>query len=196
MAALLYFVTTLATVRTKVRRFSFTAALISEAILLATLSCRHPWGIIAMLAVGVAPPLWELHARRRPMRVFALHMAVFLGLLAVGWAVVEHTPPGAAPPVWSIALLIGAVLMRSGIVPMHCWITDLFEHAAFGTALLFVTPMVGVYAAIRLLLPIAPDWALRSIGLISLFTAVYSAGMALVQRDARRFFWYLFISYY
>jgi NADH-quinone oxidoreductase subunit M len=44
-------------------------------------------------------------------------------------------------------------------------------------------------------LPIVPDWALRSIALISLFTAVYAAGMALVQRDARRFFCYLFLSH-
>jgi NADH-quinone oxidoreductase subunit M len=101
----------------------------------------------------------------------------------------------AAPPLWAIALLIGAVLVRSGIVPAHCWMTDLFEHATFGTALLFVTPMVGAYAAVRLLLPIAPDWALRSFALISLFTAVYAAGMALVQREARRFFAYLLLSH-
>jgi NADH-quinone oxidoreductase subunit M len=46
-----------------------------------------------------------------------------------------------------------------------------------------------------LLLPIAPEWALRLLGLISLFTAVYAAGMALVQREARRFFCYLFLSH-
>ena len=73
--------------------------------------------------------------------------------------------------------------------------TDLFEHATFGTALLFVTPLVGAYAAVRLVLPIAPDWVLRSIGLLSLATAVYAAGMALIQRDARRFFCYLFLSH-
>jgi len=73
--------------------------------------------------------------------------------------------------------------------------TDLFEHATFGTALLFVTPMVGAYAVVRLVLPIAPEWALRSIALLSLVTAVYAAGMALVQREARRFFCYLFLSH-
>jgi NADH-quinone oxidoreductase subunit M len=73
--------------------------------------------------------------------------------------------------------------------------TDLFEHATFGTALLFVTPMVGAYAAVRLVLPIAPEWALRSIAMISLVTAVYAAAMALVQTEARRFFCYLFLSH-
>jgi NADH-quinone oxidoreductase subunit M len=194
MAALLYFVTAVATLRTKIRRFSFASALVSESILMATLSCRHAWGIIGLLALGIVPPLWELYARRRPMRVFTVHMALFVGMLVLGWTVVHNTPVGTPPPTWAIILLIGAVLMRSGIVPMHCWISDLFEHATFGTALLFVTPMAGVYAAVRLLLPIAPEWALRSIGLISLFTAVYAAGMALVQRDSRRFFCYLFLS--
>ncbi|HEY1785195.1 MAG TPA: proton-conducting transporter membrane subunit, partial [Pirellulales bacterium] len=88
-----------------------------------------------------------------------------------------------------------AVLIRSGIAPFHCWMTDLFEHATFGTALLFVTPTAGAYAAVRLVLPIAPDWVLRSMGLISLVTAVYAAAMSLVQRDARRFFCYSFLSH-
>lgn len=195
MAALVYFVTALATLRTKVRRFSFALTLISEAILLANLSCPHPWGIIALLGAGVLPPLWELRTRRKPLRIFVSHMALFVGMLVLGWALVVHTPAGQAPSIWAIALLTGAVLIRCGIVPMHCWITDLFEHASFGRALLFVTPMVGVYAAIRLLLPIAPQWALRSIALLSLFTAVYAAGMALVQNEARRFFCYLFLSH-
>lgn len=195
MAALIGFVTSLATLRTKIRRFSFSWSLISEAILLATFSCRSPWGIIALLTLGVLPPLVELHTRRKPMRVFAIHMALFIGMLVLGWAMVERTPAGKVPSTLALSLLIGAVLIRSGIAPLHCWMTDLFEHASFGKALLFVTPMVGVYAALRLLLPIAPEWALLTIAFLSLFTAVYAAGMALVQRDARRFFCYLFLSH-
>jgi NADH-quinone oxidoreductase subunit M len=195
MAALVYFATALATVRTKIRRFSFVWTLVSESILLATFSCMRPWGIIALLALSSIPPLWELHLRHKPMRIFIIHMGAFIAMLVLGWAGVEHTPAGAQPPIWAIALLIGAVLLRSRIVPLHTWMTDVFEHLTFGTGLLFVTPMPGVYAAVRLLLPIAPDWALHAIGLISLFTAVYAAGMALVQREARRFFCYLFLSH-
>jgi NADH-quinone oxidoreductase subunit M len=73
--------------------------------------------------------------------------------------------------------------------------TDLFEHASFGTALLYVTPMVGAYGLVRLVLPIAPVWVLTTVSLASLLTAVYAAGMALVQREARRFFCYLFLSH-
>jgi NADH-quinone oxidoreductase subunit M len=74
-------------------------------------------------------------------------------------------------------------------------LTDWFEHASFGNALLFVTPLAGVYAAVRLVLPVAPDWVLQGLGLVSLVTAVYASGMALVQREARRFFAYLFLSH-
>jgi NADH-quinone oxidoreductase subunit M len=73
--------------------------------------------------------------------------------------------------------------------------SDLFERATFGTALLVATPLVGAYAAVRLVLPIAPDWVLWMIGLLSLMTAVYAAGLALVQTDARSFFCYLFLSH-
>jgi NADH-quinone oxidoreductase subunit M len=72
--------------------------------------------------------------------------------------------------------------------------TDLFDKASFSSALLYVTPMAGAYAAVRLVLPISPNWALQSIAIVSLITAVYAAGMALVQREARRFFAYLFLS--
>jgi NADH-quinone oxidoreductase subunit M len=73
--------------------------------------------------------------------------------------------------------------------------TDLFEYATFGTALRFVAPMPGVYAAVRLVLPIAPAWVLHIIGMFALISALYAAGMALVQREARRFFAYLFMSH-
>jgi NADH-quinone oxidoreductase subunit M len=91
--------------------------------------------------------------------------------------------------------LLLAILVRCGAVPAHCWITDWFEHASLGNAVLFVTPLAGVYAAVRLVLPFAPDWVLHSIGLVSLVTAVYASGMALTQRDTRRFFAYLFLSH-
>ena len=52
-----------------------------------------------------------------------------------------------------------------------------------------------MYAAIRLVLPIAPDWILHGIGLMSLLTAFYAASMALIQSEVRRFFAYFFLSH-
>lgn len=197
LVALLYFLTALATLRTKIRRFSFALTLVSEAIVLATFSCKEPWGIILLLSLGTIPPAIEMLHRGRPIRVYAIHMTLFITLMIVGqWYVdMEGGEAQRVHSLWAIVPLLLAVFIRSGIAPFHLWMTDLFEHATFGTALLFVTPIAGAYAAVRLVLPVAPDWVLRSIGLISLFTAVYASGMALVQREARRYFCYLFLSH-
>jgi NADH-quinone oxidoreductase subunit M len=166
LTALLYLLTSIATLRTKVRRFSFAWTLFSLAIVLATLSCREPWGIIGLLAAGTVPPYLELQARNKPTRVYVLHMGLFLGLLVLGWIFVELEGRRQTHTLWAVVPLLAAVLIRSGIVPFHCWITDLFEHATFGSALLYVTPMMGAYAAVRLVLPIAPEWVLQSIGIV------------------------------
>jgi NADH-quinone oxidoreductase subunit M len=195
LTSLLYFLTALATLRTKVRRFSFAATLLSLAVVLATLTSRSPWGVIALLAAGTMFPYFELRARGKPTRVYLLHMGLFVALLVIGWIFVELDGRQKTHSLWAVLPLLAAVLIRTGSIPFHCWITDLFEHATFGTALLYVMPMMGAYAAVRLVLPIAPDWVLRSIGIVSLVTAVYAAGMALVQRETRRFFCYIFLSH-
>ncbi len=195
LVALLHFLTALATGRTKMRRFSLFWSLASEAIRMALFSSTEPWVLIALLAASVVPPYMELLNRGRPTRVFALHMALFVALLVFGWAFVDPTGGHRAQTAFATVPLLAAVLIRCGTVPAHCWLTDWFEHASFGNALLFVTPLPGVYAAVRLVLPIAPDWVLAGIGLFSLITAVYAAGMALVQKDTRRFFAYLFLSH-
>lgn len=194
LASLLYFLTVLSALQTRPGRVSYIGLLVSQSVLLTTLACQMPWVIVVMLTVGALLPWLEMRAAGKPTRVFAIHMLLLVAMLAVGQAVLSLGLP--AP--WShvgVALLVAAVLLRSGIVPVHCWMTDLFEHASFGTALLFVTPMVGAYAAVRLVLPVAPDWALRSMVILSIATALYAACMALVQREARRFFCYLFLSH-
>lgn len=196
MIALFHFLTALATPRASMRRFSFSWSLASEAIRLATFSCREPWGLIGLLALGTVPPGIELLNRGRPIRVYLLHIVLFVTLLITGWGMIDAA--GGATSVagqWGTVLLMAAVLVHCGTIPAHCWVTDWFEHASFGIAILYAVPLSGVYAAVRLVLPIAPDWVLRSIGLMSLATAVYAAGMATVQLEARRFYAYLFLSH-
>jgi NADH-quinone oxidoreductase subunit M len=194
VAALLHFLTALATPGTKMRRYSFSWSLFSEAIRLATFSCREPWILIALVAINTVPPVVELLNRGQSPRLYALHMALFVGLLVVGWALLD--PSGSHPTRsgWATACLLAAVLVRCGTVPAHCWVTDWFEHASFGNAILFATPLTGVYIALRLVFPVASDWALQTVGIVSLATAVYAAGMALVQQEVRRFFSYLFLN--
>ncbi len=157
LVALLYLLTVLATLGAKVHRFSFSLTLVSEGILLATFSCQQPWIIIALLAAGTIPPMLELFHYQRPARVFVLHMLLFVGLLVAGQWWIDRQAATGQVPILGITLLTAAVFVRSGMLPVHLWMTELFEHASFGTALLFVAPMAGTYAAMRLVFPIAPN---------------------------------------
>jgi len=195
LVALLFFLTTWATLPNQTRRFSFGWTLLSEAITLATFSCKEPWGVIVLLALGTLPPYFELRERRSPSRVYIAHMALFVSMMVIGWTCVELEGEQRIHSLWATVPLIIAVFVRSGIVPFQCWMPDLFEQVSFGTAILFVTPIAGAYLAVRLILPIAPDWVLSAIGLQSLVTAVYAAGMALIQTEARRMSCYLFLSH-
>ena len=193
--ALLYFLTILATQKTKVRRVSFGRTLVAESVLLATFSAREPWLIVGLLALGTIPPYLELRRRMKPTRVYLVHMVAFVVLLVGGWALVSQNGGGQIDSVWILLPLLLAVLIRSGLVPVHCWLSDLFEHAAFGNTLLLAAPMTGAYAMLRLVVPVAPDWVLNGLGVVAAVTAVYAAGLSLVQREARRFFCYLFLSH-
>lgn len=195
MVALLQFLTALATGRTKMRRFSLQWSLAGVGLRLATFGCIAPWGLIALLVIGTVPPYLELRNRKKSTRIYVLHMAVFVAFLVISWAFIDPSAGHHDQPVWATVLLLVAVLIRCGTVPAHCWLTDWFENASFGTALLFVTPLPGIYVVIRLVLPVAPDSVLQVMGVISLITAIYAACMALVQQDTRRLFAYLFISH-
>jgi NADH-quinone oxidoreductase subunit M len=194
LVALLHFLTALATGRTIMRSFSLSWSLAAVALRLAIFSCTQPWPLIGLLAAETVPPLVELRNRGRPARNYVLHMALFVGLLVLGWALVEPAE-GGAPTALATAPLVAAILIRCGTVGAHCWVTDWFEQASFGNALLFVTPLAGVYAAVRLVLPVVGEGPLRAVGILSLLTAVYAAGMAVVQRQTRRFFAFVFLSH-
>lgn len=191
LMALLHFLAALATARTKMERFSFAWLLLGEALILAMFSCRDPWVLVALLVVNTLPTYRDLLRRGRPTRVYVLHMGLFVALLVAGWASLDWFGERELGSV----LLFASVLIRCGTVPFHCWVTDLFEQASFGRALLFVAPISGMYAAVRLVLPDAPEWVLQGLASVSLITAVYAAGQAVVQQDSRRFFAFLFLSH-
>ena len=195
LASLLYLMMALGTLGTKPKQYSFSSNLLSEAIVLATLSCHNPWGIIVLLGLATIPPFFELRIRGRSTRVYALYMALFIGMLTLGWSMIDAENAKTHHSSLAIALLMGGIFIRSGVAPAHCWMTDFFENASLGTSLLFVTPMTGAYAAVRLLFPIATPDQLHFVMFMGLATSVYAAGMSLVQTEARRFFCYLFLSH-
>jgi NADH-quinone oxidoreductase subunit M len=187
LVALLHFLTALATARTKASRVSFSWLLAGQAVRVGTFACLDPAALAAFLLLGLLPPYLDLRRRGRQTRVYVIFMALFAALLLAGLAASGSV---------AAVLLMFAVLVRSGTVPAHAWVTDLYENGSFGATLLATTPVVGMYAALRLVLPLAPpDWVLEAVGVASLATAVFAAGLAVVQTDARRFFAYLFLSH-
>jgi NADH-quinone oxidoreductase subunit M len=191
---LLHVLVSFTTLRTKLRRFGFASSLVSQSLLLALFSAKEPWLIVALLGLSSLPPYFELRARGAPTRVFVLHMGLSFVLMCVGWWFVTAEGTHRVHTLAALVPLLLAVLIRAGIAPFHCWVSDLFEHASFATALLFVLPLSGAFAAARLVFPVSPEWVLRGLGMVSLATAVYASGMSLVQTDTRRFFCYLFLS--
>jgi len=85
-------------------------------------------------------------------------------------------------------------LLRGGIAPLHGWLPTLFQGAKYGTAMVFVLPLLEVLAALRLLLPATPAWMLDAASVACLVTAVYGGGMAVVQEETRKFYAHLCVS--
>ncbi len=79
-------------------------------------------------------------------------------------------------------LLKQAMILRGGLFLLPVWQPTLFRQAGFGTAVLFLLPLVEVAAAIRLLLPVATASQLELAGIACLFTAICCGGLAIVQK--------------
>ncbi len=100
MAALIYLVTILSTLKTKIARFSLPWTLLSESLLLATLSCRASWILVLLLSIATIPPWVEMKRRDRCTRVYEFHMGVFIACLFVGWACIHSHRRASAIPRW------------------------------------------------------------------------------------------------
>ncbi len=188
--ALLHLLMAMTTSNWKAESFGAARYLVSLALRLAAFSCCDPWLLVGLSLACCAPGFFDLRQAKKPTTVYLVHMVPFAALLTGGWALVSNGQPDVGA-----VLLILAVLIRSGVFPAHVWILDLIENGSFSSAVLVVTPMLGAYVAVRLAVPVAPPWLLTAVTLISLTTAVYSSGMAIVQTETRRFFGHLFVSF-
>jgi NADH-quinone oxidoreductase subunit M len=174
-----------------------TRMLVSEAILLALFACPHPVGIAALWVLSIAPLALELRAAgsRRTARVFERYMALSVALL-VGGMLALALAPADAPGLRTggVGSVLAAAALRKGIFPLHSWVPEFFAGAPLGAALLYCVPQLAAYALLRIAAPEAPAWLLFGFGSAALATAVYGAGVALVQDDPRRAFGWLFLS--
>ena len=170
--------------------------LLSEAVTLATFLTTEPL-VLAFLWCVASSVCWvELRLRgrdaRAAARVFAAYTVVSCASMVLGAVLLYVT---AAPArVAATVLLALAVMLRKGVVPLHSWLPELCSTAPLPVSVLFNAPQIGAWVAVRLVAPYAPVWVLEWISLTALATAVYGAGVALVQVDARRLFAWLFLS--
>lgn len=200
-AALLFLVVLLAAPRSGAARVA-RRSLLAEAVVLATFACTNDVALAALWVAGLLP-LW-LELQKRGQATFPegrgrlSSVLGYLGLSAVlfvaGVALRRLLPDTDVARAWGGSFLLAAILIRKGIMPLHSWVPVLFERGPLPAAVLFNMPQVGTYAAARLLAPDAPEGVLTALGALSLLTAVYGAGLALVQRDGRRAFGFLFMS--
>jgi NADH-quinone oxidoreductase subunit M len=186
---LLHLLTMLGTAKSRVSPLFCVRLLLATGITLSALTCHAGSVLVALLVLAVLLPVWDLKSRGLRSRGYWVYMALFVGLLLAGW-----NRLGTSAPEWTVGLLVLAVLLRGGVVPLHGWLPTLFQGAAFGTAMLFVLPLMEVLASLRLLLPVAPDWMLKAASSVCLVTAVYGGGMACVQHEVRRFYAHLALS--
>jgi len=180
---LLHLLTLLGTSKARVTPALCIRILLSVFVGLAVVTCQDPWLLIAILALATLLPFWELRSLGKPFRVFALYMSAFVVFLGIGQFLV-----GTGNPALGFGLIILALGIRGGIVPLHGWVPRLFQNATYGSAMLFVLPLMEVAGAIRLLLPGAPAASLNAASIACLVTAIYGGGMAIVQNDVRRFY--------
>lgn len=194
--SLLALILTAVTLKTRKKRFSFSRTLLIEALLLLSFSAQNAWVLIALLGLMIWPQLHELIMRGRSIRVFTIHMGLSMLLLGLGWGLVSYAQGlGNHVIVMGYGFVALGLAIRMGLFPAHCWVIDYFEKASFGTALLSIAPLAPVYAAIRLLLPQAPELILTLVLSLALVTAVYTAAMGTIQKEARRFISYFLLSH-
>jgi NADH-quinone oxidoreductase subunit M len=119
----------------------------------------------------------------------------------LGRALARSAAPGAGWLVWLVfwgAFLGFAVKMP--LVPFHTWLPVTYAAAPIGTTMLLTGAMskMGAYAFARILLPIFPDQirgALPVLLGLAVLSIVFSASVALAQRDLRRLLAYSSINH-
>ena len=115
--ALLHLLIVAGTTGGKAARLSFAGVLAFEAIHLATFAAIHLQVFAGLLALATLVPFLELSAHRRPTRLYAMHMGLFVSFLAIGMAV-AHRDGFTTPLAW--VPLTMAILIRCGVAPAIC----------------------------------------------------------------------------
>lgn len=90
---------------------------------------------------------------------------------------------------YAFVFLVVAVVLRQGLVPVHSWVVTAYERGPLLPLTLFVNSHLGALLLVRLVNPLLPDIAreaLPILGYLGLFTAAYTAILALAEPKPRR----------
>ena len=196
-AAGLWLLTVAVTPRAALDRSGLRRTAVATLLTLASFLTESAVVLVALWAASVWTFLSALDdpAHRYQRRVVMVYLGASTLLFAGGVALLVGPGVGDARlervGMW---LIVAAALVRKGIVPFHAWVPEVFDRGRLGPAILFNAPQVGAYITVVLIVPRASPELLRTIAVLALVTAVYGAGLALVQRSARRACGYLFMS--
>jgi len=190
VVVMLHLLAMLGTAKSRVSSHFCARLLLSAGLAMFALLVQSGALLVGVLSVSVLLPWWDLKSRGQRTRGYVIYLGLFLVLLLAGWFNLSASPRSP----WPVVSLTLAFLLRGGIVPLHGWMPSLFKNAAFGSALVFVLPLVEVLGVVRLLLPQAPGPMQEAAGIACLVTAVYGGGLAIVQNDSRRFFAHIGLS--
>ncbi len=195
-AALVAFFVALVAPLRKWKPGSATRTLVFESILFAGFASSIEIGLVALWIASYLPFDRELRHSdcesgcRRGFRIGATLSSALLVAGVVSMQAnfpFDSTVPGAAA-------ILAAAMIRQGVVPFQSWLPHLFARAPLPSVLMLCVPQWGTWAALRLFVPAAPPILLSVLGATASITALYGAGLSLVQKDARRAFGWLFVS--
>jgi NADH-quinone oxidoreductase subunit M len=201
--ALMCWMLVLAAPKSWARPAALARLLLNESVLLCAFAVNDVRLLVLLWALSYGPVLHALatdDANRPVFRAFSLYAAASTATFTAGtlllaseplsqhWSVFSWTTD-ARPHALGVALVVVAVLIRKATLPFHSWLPAVFDVRPTGPTLLLIAPMLGAYSLVRVALPLMPAVLGEHVfllGPLSLFTAVYAAGLALVQTDLRR----------
>lgn len=145
----------------------------------------------AMFIAGASLPL-----------VIAVSMLGWLGLRAHAAAPFDLSDAIArgVPLAWQPAIFVlvtFAVAIRMAVAPLHAWLPELIERGPLGVGIILAGVHVAMFVLARVVIPLLPVASAEGMPLLAtlaLFSALYGAVVALVQRDLRRTVGFLAVS--
>ncbi len=130
--------------------------------------------------------------------LYALQAGV--GTATFDYEVLRDLPKDAVDQRWLLLGFLVAFAIKTPLFPLHSWLPDTYTQAHPTTTLLLsgVLAKMGVYAMIRIALPVLPDAAQEfapALLVLATVSILYAALVALAQRDAKRMLAYSSMSH-